>query len=174
MNIQHLISKLRKARKIRQVFLFHDKPRSGIDVPNEDWQFALQILAGGFKQYKAAGCSIEISWWGEVFVTLPDFLTPFEISINHKPMLLNVDKIAKEGNESRFTIISNANFNKSLSISVRPLRYRGLWKSFELNDDVGNIGENVLDHVYKKISSYVNDGEKPQLFAAYPHNQIFS
>lgn len=154
MNIQNLISKVRKTRKIRQVFLFHDKPRSGVDVPNEDWKFALEVLASAFKHYKSVGCVIEISWWGEVFVTLPEFLTPFEISINHKPMLLNIDKIAEQAKENNFSIINDTSFNKSLAISVRPLRYRSKWKSFELNDEVGSIRERTLEHIYQKISSY--------------------
>jgi hypothetical protein len=160
MNIQTLISKISKARKIRQAFLFHDKPRSGVDVPNEDWQFALKVLASAFKHYKSAGCVIEISWWGEVFVTLPDFLTPFEISINHKPMLLNIDKIVEEAKENKFLIISDASFNKSLAISVRPLRNRVKWKSFELNDEVGSVGERILDHIYQKISSYAQQDQQ--------------
>ena len=154
MNIQNLISKVRKARKIRQVFLFHDKPRSGVDVPNEDWKFALEVLTSAFKHYKSVGCVIEISWWGEVFVTLPDFLTPFEISINHKPMLLNIDKIAEEAKEKNFSIINDASFNKSLAISVRPLRYRSKWKSFKLSCEVGGFGEVTINHIYQKISSY--------------------
>jgi hypothetical protein len=154
MNIQNLISKIRKARKIRQIFLFHDKPRAGIDVPNEDWQFALKVLASAFKHYKSAGCVIDISWWGEVFVTFPDLLTPFEMSIHHRPILLNIDKIVEEAKENKFSIIGDTSFNKSLAISVRPLRSRGKWKSFELNYEVGSIGERTLGHIYQKISSY--------------------
>ena len=154
MNIQTLISKVRKARKIRQVFLFHDKPRSGIDVPNEDWHFALEALASAFKYYKAAGCSIEVSWWGEVFVALPDYLIPFEISIHHKPLVSNIEQVAREASENTFSIISDANFNNSLVMCVRPLRQSAKWQSFELNDEDGSIGEKTYDYVYRKISSY--------------------
>ena len=154
MNIQRLISKVRKARKIRQVFLFHDKPRPGIDVPDDDWDFALKTLARAFKYYKAAGCSIEVSWWGEVFVALPDYLIPFEMSIHHRPTISNIEKVAKEASENLFSIISNANFNNSLVISVRPLRQRAKWQSFELNDENESIGVKTYDHIYRKISSY--------------------
>jgi hypothetical protein len=155
MNIQKLISAVRKARKIRPVFLFHDKPRSGVDVPNEDWQFALQLLTTLFKHYKSAGCDIEISWWGEVFVTLPDYLTPFEISIHHKPISLNIDKTAKEAKEKKLSSLSDFCFKKTLAISMRPLRQRGKWKSFELEGELKSIGEKTLAHIIPKLSSYM-------------------
>jgi hypothetical protein len=155
MNIQKLISAVRKARKIRPVFLFHDKPRSGVDVPNEDWQLALQLLTTLFKHYKSEGCDIEISWWGEVFVTLPDYLTPFEISINHKPMSLNIDKTTKEAKEKKLSSLSNFCFKKTLAISMRPLRQRGKWKSFELDGELKSIGEKTLTHIIPKLSSYM-------------------
>jgi len=52
MNIQKLTSLVRQARKRRQVFLFHDKPRSGVDVLNKDWPKVVEHICSLFKYLK--------------------------------------------------------------------------------------------------------------------------
>lgn len=63
MNIQALLSQLKKARKRRIILSYHARGRAGIDVKNEEWAECLNVLKQLFKEFKAAGCNILISWW---------------------------------------------------------------------------------------------------------------
>jgi hypothetical protein len=148
---------MKKARKRRQIFLFHDNPRSGIDVPEGDWDFVISFVTGLFKLYKAQGCNIEITWWGEVFISLPNFETSFEVSINHKPAYIKVDQLIKKIKDSGLARIANLDFAASLSLSVRPIRKRTKWHSFAIDTKVTEssfIAAKVHENIHPKISSY--------------------
>jgi len=156
-NIQNLVSLVRKARKRRQVFLFHDHPRSGIDVPEDDWNYVINLVTDLFKFYKAQGCNIEVTWWGEIFIKLPSFETPFEISINHKPAHIKIDQVIKKIKDSGLARIANLDLATSLSLSVRPIRKRTKWHSFAIDTKVAkpvSLTAKVNEHIQPKISSY--------------------
>jgi len=156
-NIQNLVSLVKKARKRRQIFLFHDNPRSGIDVPEDDWTYVISLVTGLFKLYKEQGCNIEVTWWGGIFILLPNFETPFEISINHKPAYIKVDKVIKKIKDSGLARIANLDFETSLSLSVRPIRKRTKWHSFPIDTKVAeplSLATKVNEHIQPKISSY--------------------
>ncbi len=157
MNIQKLVSLVKNARKRRQIFLFHDKPRSGIDVPEDDWNFVINLVTGLFKFYKAQGCNIEVTWWGEIFISLPNFETPFEISINHSPHHIKIDQVIKKVKDSGVARISNSGLETSMSISVRPVRKMSKWHSFPIDiyvTEPANLAAKVHEHIHSKISSY--------------------
>jgi hypothetical protein len=156
-NIQNLVSLVIKARKRRQIFLFHDNPRSGIDVPEDDWNYVISLVTDLFKFYKAQGCNIEVTWWGEIFISLPSFETPFEISINHKPTYIKVDQVIKTIKDFGLARISNLDFATSLSLSVRPIRKRTKWYAFPVDINVADpvlLAENIYEHICQKVSSY--------------------
>lgn len=157
MNIQNLVSLVKKARKRRQIFLFHDNPRSGIDVPEDDWTYVISLVTDLFKLYKAQGCNIEVTWWGEIFISLPSFETPFEISINHKPNYIKVNDVIKNIKDSGVARIANSDFATSLSLSVRPVRKRTKWHSFPIDTkmvEYASLAAKVNEHIQPKISSY--------------------
>jgi hypothetical protein len=156
-NIQNLVSLVKQARKRREIFLFHDNPRSGIDVPESDWNFVINLVTGLFKFYKSRGCYIEVTWWGELFISLPNFETPFEISINHKPTYIKVDQVIKIIKDFGLARISNLDFATSLSLSVRPIRKSTKWYVFPVDINVtepANLAEKIYEHIHSKISSY--------------------
>jgi hypothetical protein len=157
MNIQKLISLIRQARKRRQVFLFHDKPRSGIDVLNNDWPQVVELICSLFKYFKSQNCQIEVSWWGEIFVTLSDYDMPFEISINQRPLIKNVSDIIREVNESGISTVSVEDYFEIYSITVRPIRKNSKIHSFPINITsklVTDLGDLILEHITRKVSSY--------------------
>jgi hypothetical protein len=157
MNIQNLVSLVKKARKRREIFLFHDNPRSGIDVSEGDWNCAINLVTGFFKYYKSLGCNVQVSWWGEIFIFLPNFETPFEISINHSPPHIKLDQIIKKVKDSGVARISNSYLETSMSISLRSVRKRTKWHSFPIDANMVesiHLAEKVYEHIHLKISSY--------------------
>jgi hypothetical protein len=159
-NIQKLVSLVKNARKRRQIFLFHDNPRSGIDVPEEDWTYVISLVIDLFKLYKAQGCNIEVTWWGEIFISLPSLETPFEISINHKPNHIKVNDVIKNIKGSGFARIGNLDFATSLSLSVRPIRKKTKWHTLAIdtNDtDSSFIAVKMHENIHPKISSYYKE-----------------
>lgn len=167
MNIQNLVALLKKARKRRQIFLFHDNPRSGIDVPEEDWTYVISLVTDLFKIYKAQGCNIEITWWGEIFISLPSFETPFEISINHKSNDIKFDDVINKIKDSGVARIPNYDFATSLSLSVRPIRKRTKWHSFNIDTNEAEssfIAAKTHENIHLKLSSYYkHDNELDKL-----------
>jgi len=166
-NIRSLISLVKKARKRRQIFLFHDNPRSGIDVLENDWAYVVSLVTDLFKLYKEQGCNIEVTWWGEIFISLPSFETPFEVSINHKPNHIQVDDVIKKIKDSGVGRIASYDFSRTLSLSVRPVRKRTKWHSFLIDTNMVefvSIVEKVDMHIQLKISSYYkHDNELDKL-----------
>jgi hypothetical protein len=157
MNIQRLISLVRQARKRRSVFLFHDKPRSGIDVQNEDWSKVIELISPLFKYFKSKNCQIEVSWWGEIFVTLSSYDIPFEISINRRPLIKDINDIIKKVERGGVnTVCVDDDFNK-YSITVRPVRRNTKPHSFPIDissTQVADLGSLILEHIIGKVSSY--------------------
>lgn len=157
MNIQKLTSLVRQARKRRKAFLFHDKPRSGIDVPNKDWPKVVELICSLFKYFKSQNCRIEVSWWGEIFVTLSSYDTPFEISINQRPLIKNVSDIIKEVNESGISTVCVEDYFDTYSITVKPIRKNSKSHSFPvdiISNQQAELGDLILEHITHKISSY--------------------
>jgi len=157
MNIQKLTSLVRQARKRRKAFLFHDKPRSGIDVPNKDWPKVVELICSLFKYFKSQNCRIEVSWWGEIFVTLSSYDTPFEISINQRPLIKNVSDIIKEVNESGISTVCVEDYFDIYSITVKPIRKNSKSHSFPVDitsKQVTDLGDLILEHITRKVSSY--------------------
>ncbi|MGK0236031.1 MAG: hypothetical protein ACI9EK_002575 [Psychroserpens sp.] len=167
MNIQNLVSSVKKARKRRQIFLFHDNPRSGIDVPEDDWNFVISLITVLFKFYKAKGCNIEVTWWGEILFLLPNFGTPFEISINHKPNHIEVDAVLKKAKDSGVVLIGNLGIDTSMALSVRTVRKRTKWHSLSIDvneAEYASLAEKVNEHIQTKISPhYKQDDELDKL-----------
>lgn len=157
MNIQKLTSLVRQARKRRQVFLFHDKPRSGIDVLNKDWPKVVEFIRSLLKYFKSQNYQIEVSWWGEIFVTLSSYDTPFEISINQRPLIKGVSDIIREVNESGIDTVCVEDYFDIYSITVRPIRKNTKSHSFPIdiiNTQEADLGNLILEHITRKISSY--------------------
>ena len=157
MNIQKLTSLVRQARKRRQVFLFHDKPRSGIDVPNKDWPIVVELICSFFKYFKSQNCQIEVSWWGEIFVTLSSYDIPFEISINQRPLIKNISDIIKEVNESGISSVRVEDYFDTYSITVRAIRKNSKSHSFPIDitsNQEAELGDLIIEHITRKISSY--------------------
>jgi hypothetical protein len=157
MNIQKLASLVRQARKRRQVFLFHDTPRSGIDVPDHDWTDTIQFMSKLFKYFKSQDCQIEISWWGEIFVTLPDYETPFEVSINQTPIFNNVDDSIRAVKQKKSEIIKVQGVFCQYVVSVRPIRQNTKWYEFPIeltNTEPTSLGSMIIKHIIRKVSSY--------------------
>jgi hypothetical protein len=157
MNIQKLTSLVRQARKRRQVFLFHDKPRSGIDVHNKDWPTVVELIGSLFKYLKSQNCQVEVSWWGEIFVTLSNYDTPFEISINQRPLINDVSDIIREVNEGDITTVFVEDYFEKYSITVRPIRKNSKNHSFPIeitSTQEADLGNLILEHITRKVSSY--------------------
>ncbi len=157
MNIQKLISLVRQARKRREVFLFNDKPRSGIDVLKKDWPKVVEFIRSLLKYFKSQNCQIEVSWWGEIFVTLSSYDTPFEISINQRPLIKNVGGIIKEVNESDSSTVCVEDYFGTYSITVRPIRKNSKSHSFPIDITSSletDLSDLILEHITRKVSSY--------------------
>ena len=98
-----------------------------------------------------------MSWWGEIFVTLSSYDTPFEISINQRPLIKNVSDIIKEVNESGISTVCVEDYFDTYSITVKPIRKNSKSHSFPVDitskqeTDLGNL---ILEHITRKISSY--------------------
>lgn len=160
MNITKIISAVRKARKVRDLNNFHRIPRSGIDVKNEEFNGVLLLLKSMFKQFKTEKCHIEISFYGEIFITLNESGHRFELSIANRPNIKNSKELLKKLERNKFIKLDIDYSKNSLTISIRTIRKRSEWKHFqapENNNDWSILAETILKEVKTRVRYYNND-----------------
>jgi hypothetical protein len=160
LNIQNLISAIRKAKKVRSLNNFHRIPRSGIDVKNEEFNGVLLGLKDMLKQFKTENCDIDISFYGEIFITINESGHRFELSIANRPNIKNSKELLKRLETNKFIKLDNDYFNNSLTISIRTIRKRSEWKHFqapENNYDWSILAETILKEVKARVRYYNND-----------------
>ena len=161
MNIQKLISSVRQAKKRRAINDFHRTPRSGIDVIDKEFNDSLSLLKGLFKQFKANGCKIDISFYGEVFVSLPESVHRFELAISNRPTIKNAVGLLKKLESVRFVKLDSFDTNKTLVVSIKTIRSRAEWKHYsvsEFKSDYGLFAETILKELRQRVRYYSNQG----------------
>jgi len=159
MNIQKLISSVRQAKKLRPLNDFHRAPRSGIDVTTEEFNDALYLLKELFKQFKVHGCKIDISFYGELFVLLPESVHRFELAISNRPNIKNAKDLLKKLENVQFLKLNNIDVNNTLTVSIKTIRPRAEWKHFsvsEFKSDYALFAESILKELRKRVRYYNN------------------
>lgn len=159
MNIQKLISSVRQAKKRRAINDFHKAPRSGVDVIDEELNDALSLLKGLFKQFKASGCKIYISFYGEVFVSLPDSVHRFELAISNRPTIKNADDLLNKLESVRFVKLDSFDADNTLVVSIKTIRTRAEWKHYsvaEFKSDHCLFADTILKELRQRVRYYNN------------------
>lgn len=159
MNIQKLISSVRQAKKRRAINNFHRAPRRGIDVIDEEFNDALSLLKALFKQFKASGCKIDISFYGEIFVSLPDSAHRFELAISNRPNIKNADDLLKKLEGVQFVKLENVDLCNTLVLSIKTIRPRAQWKHYsvsEFENDSGLFADTILKELRQRVRYYNN------------------
>jgi len=158
-SIQKLISSVRQAKKLRPLNDFHRLPRSGIDVTDKEFNDALYLLKGLFKQFKASGCKIDISFYGEIFVSLPDSVHRFELAISNRPNIKNADDLLKKLESVQFIKLDKIDVNNTSVVSIKTIRPRAQWKHYsvsEFENDSGLFAETILKELRQRVRFYNN------------------
>jgi hypothetical protein len=158
-NIQKLISSVRQAKKRRSINDFHRGPRSGVDVIDKEFNDALSLLQELFKQLKASGCKIDISFYGEVFVLLPESLHRFELAISNRPNIKNADGLLKKLKSVQFVRVGNIDVDNTLVVSIKTIRFRAEWKHYsvsEIKNDYALFAETILKELRQRVRYYNN------------------
>jgi len=156
-NIQKLISSVRQAKKLRPLNDFHRAPLSGIDVTTEEFNDALYLLKELFKHFKAHGCKIDISFYGEVFVLLPESIHRFELAISNRPNIKNAKDLLKKLENVQFLKLDNIGVNNTLTVSIKTIRPRAEWKHYsvsEFKSDYGLFAESILKELRQRVRYY--------------------
>ena len=159
MNIQRLISSVRQAKKRRAINDFHRTPRSGVDVIDEEFNDALSLLKGLFKQFKANGCKIDISFYGEVFILLPEGVHRFELSISNRPTIKNAEDLLKTLKSVQFVKLDNMDVGNTLVVSIKILRQRAEWKHYlvsEFKSDYCLFADSMLKELRQRVRYYIS------------------
>ncbi|MFT5298851.1 MAG: hypothetical protein ACI9YH_004903 [Colwellia sp.] len=157
MNIQKLISSVRAARKLRILNNFHRDPRGGIDVSTEELNDVLQILKDLFKLFKTQKCHIEISFYGEIFITLNESKHRFELSITNRPNINKPEELLKKLESTVFLKLNNIDLNNTLTVSIKTMRPRSLWKHYlisEYNNNMSFLVESIIKETYQRVRYY--------------------
>jgi len=157
MNIQKLISSVKAARKLRILNDFHRAPRSGVDVRVEEFNDVLLLLKDLFKQFKTQKCKIEISFYGEIFITLNESEQRFELSINNRPNISKHEELLKKLESTEFLKLNNIDLNDTLTVSIKTMRNRSLWKHYlisEYNNNMSLLAESILKETYQRVRYY--------------------
>jgi len=160
-NIQKLISSVRQSKKLRPLNDFHRSPRSGIDVIDKEFNEALSLLKELFKQFKANGCKIDISFYGEVFVSLPASLHRFELAISNRPSIKNAENLLKNLESVQFIKLDSFDTDNTLVVSIKTIRSRAEWKHYsvsEFKSDYGLFAETILKELRQRVGYYSNQG----------------
>jgi hypothetical protein len=158
-NIQKLISSVRQAKKRRAINNFHRVPRSGVDVHPDNFNDILLLLKGMFKQFKARNCLIEISFFGEILITLNEDGHRFELSITNRPNIKNPEILLKKLESVKFLKLSNIDLNDSLTVSIKTMRRRSEWKHLlvsEYNNDETLLTEVIIKEINQRTRNYNN------------------
>jgi len=158
-NIQKLISSVRQAKKLRPLNDFHRIPRSGIDIIDIEFNNALLLLKELFKQFKASGCKIDISFYGEVFVSPPESVHRFELAISNRPNINNAEYLLKKLESVHFVKLDNIDADNTLVISIKTIRPRAQWKHYlvsEFKNDYDLFAETILKELNQRVRYYNN------------------
>ena len=159
MNIQKLISSIRQAKKRRPLNDFHRVPRGGVDVHPDNFNDTLLLLKGMFKQFKAINCLIEISFYGEIIITINENGHRFELSITNRPNIKNSETLLKKLESVKFLKLSNIDLNDSLTVSIKTMRRRSEWKHLlvsEYNNDETLLTEVIIKEIKQRVRYYSN------------------
>tara|TARA_R110002167_G_C12705114_1_gene654275 strand:- start:11479 stop:12213 length:735 start_codon:yes stop_codon:yes gene_type:complete len=162
MNIQKLISKIKIARKRRLINSFHLSPKSGIDVGNEEYQSILQLLKDMFKCFKANKCSIDVSFYGEIFITLAECDHSFELSITNRPRCIDIKSADTHLGDNHFIKMNSSSFNNSLTVSVKTMRKKSEWKHYSISEfDIDGLilAELIIKNMHQRVMYYSNSDE---------------
>jgi len=162
MNIQKLISQIKQAKKRRILNCFHQSPRSGVDVGNDEFQPALLILKNMFKYFKANKCGIHISFYGEMFITLIELGHSFEVSITNRPHCIDIKNAEDHLMDNPFIKLNSSNFENSLTISVITMRRKSEWKHYHASEfgiDGLVLAELVIKDMNQRVKYYSTDDD---------------
>lgn len=154
MNIQKLISAVRQARKRRKINYFHKTPRSGIDVPDDEFNVTLVMLKTLFKYFKAQNCLINVSFYGEIIITLTEMGHSFELSITSRPHFLNIDAHLEQLKNVPYIKLTSYSPNNSMALSVRTIRPKALWKHYPI--DINTLDNSLVERVFSDIKIKMN------------------
>jgi hypothetical protein len=158
-NIQKLISSVRQAKKRRAINDFHRAPRSGIDVTDEEFNDTLSLLKELLKQFKANGCKIDISFYGEVFILLPEGVHRFELAISNRPNIKSTEGLLKKLEGAQFVKLDNWGVGNTLVVSSKTLRNNAEWKHYSVSKYTGDYGlftETILKDLRQRVRYYNN------------------
>ncbi len=159
MNIQKLISSVRQAKKFRPLNDFHRSPRSGIDVIDKEFNDVLFLLKELLKQFKASGCKIDISFYGEVFVSLPESVHRFELAISNRPTIKNTEVLLKKLESIQFVKLDNIDVDDTLVVSIKTIRSHAKWKHYsvsEFKSDYCLFADTILKELHLRVRYYNN------------------
>jgi len=163
MNIQKLISSIRAARKLRILNNFHRAPRGGIDVSTEEFNDVLGLLTSLFKLFKTHKCHIEISFYGEVFITLNESKHRFELSITNRPNINKPEELLEKLENTELLKLNNIDLNDTLTVSIKTMRERSLWKHYlisDYNNNMSLLAESILKETYQRVRYYNNSTQR--------------
>ena len=150
MNIQNFISQVRKAKNLRVLNDFHQSPRSGVDVRQEDFNEVMLLLKNILKFYKSKNCDIRVSFYGEIYISINGTGHAFELSISNAPSSINIEALEASLDRSDFAKISHFEPVSSLIISAKTLRKKSHWKHYCASDFNMN-GTLIADNIYKDL-----------------------
>ncbi|TWX68527.1 hypothetical protein ESZ36_08515 [Colwellia demingiae] len=177
MNIQKLISQVRAAKKRRLINNFHCSPKGGVDVSDEDFQSLLLLLKDMFKSFKAHKCSIKVSFYGEIYITLIELGHSFELSIANRPLCADIKYADTHLEGNQFLKLNSSNFDNSLTVSFKTLRKTSEWKHYNLSDvelHGRELAELITKEMHQRAKYYSSNDEvlildqttKEDMFAA--------
>jgi hypothetical protein len=162
MNIQKLISKIKIARKRRLINSFHLSPKSGIDVGDEEYQSVLQLLKDMFKCFKANKFSIDVSFYGEIFITLSECDHSFELSIANRPRNIDIKNAETHLKDNPFIKLNSSNFENQLTVSVKTIRKKSEWKHYRASEfgiDGLLLAELIIKDMNQRVKYYSTDDD---------------
>ncbi len=157
MNIQKLISQVRAAKKRRLINNFHFAPKGGVDVSDEEFQSVFLLLKDMFKCFKANKCSIEVSFYGEIYITLIELGHSFELSISNRSHCADIKYAETHLEDNLFTKINSPNFKNPLTVSVKTMRRKSEWKHYlvsEHDNDGLVLAELVIKDMTQRVKYY--------------------
>jgi hypothetical protein len=162
MNIQKLISKVRVAKKRRLINNFHLSPKSGVDVENEEFQSVLLLLKDMFKWFKANNCNIQVSSYGEIYITLIELGHSFELSIANRPCCIDIKNADTHLIYNPFIKFIGSTFENQLTVSVKTTRKKSEWKHYRASEfgiDGILFAELVIKDMNQRVKHYSTDDD---------------
>jgi len=163
MNIQKLISQVKQARKRRILNAFHQSPRSGVDVGNDEFQSVLLLLQNMFKYFKVKKCDIHISFYGEILIMLAELGHSFEISITNRPRCVDFKILEEKLLKNTFIKLSHYDAKSTLIVAVKTLRQRAEWKYYDIgkfNDDAQALADTIFKDMTQRVRYYSSNDDE--------------